>query len=178
MKEFLEILKYVLPALLVLATAYLMIKELLKKEKERLDLLSRRESKAENQKIITPIRIQAYERIVLFLERMVPNNLIIRTNKQGMNPYELQSSMIRAIRDEYEHNLSQQLYVSPAAWEMVKNAREWMINIINKAYGGIGEDANTSDYSGKIFELYLEHKTTPIGHALEFVREEMARRFE
>jgi len=94
-----------------------------------------------------------------------------------MNPSELQATMIRVIRDEYEHNLSQQLYVSPDAWELVKNAREWMINIINKAYGAIGEDANTSDYSGKIFELYLEHKKTPVGQALEFVREEMGKQF-
>ncbi len=82
-------------------------------------------------KTITPIKLQAYERIVLFLERISTESLIMRTVKPGMTAQQLHSALIANIRSEYEHNLSQQIYMSNEAWEMVKNAKGTVIRIIN-----------------------------------------------
>src|SRR5664279_4852548 len=123
MTDFLEILKYVLPALIVFMTTWLMMASFAEREKER----NKMEIATKNQKLLTPIRLQSYERVVLFLERINPESLIIRISRQGMTCRQLQNEMISSIRAEYEHNLSQQVYISSQSWELVKSARSNLI---------------------------------------------------
>nr|NLA24418.1 hypothetical protein [Bacteroidales bacterium] len=103
---FIEILKISIPALLLMITIIVVLKQIHKKEID----IKKIEQISRNQKLITPLRLQSYERLILFLERIGPNHLIIRVQQPNMSALELQKSMLANIRTEYEHNLSQQLY--------------------------------------------------------------------
>jgi hypothetical protein len=173
MNPFLEILKYVLPSLVVLAAAYFIIRLFFEKEQNaRLDEIRRT-----NAPVITPIRLQAYERIVLFLERIMPGSLIIRMNQQGLNSLDLQRLLVQSIREEYEHNLSQQVYVSPKAWDLVRNAKEEMITLIKTAAASVHEDAPSTDLAQKIFEKYLSQEKSAPEWAIDFIKKEIAQIF-
>ena len=172
MNNLLEILKYVLPSLVVFGTSYYLIKLFLENEQKKklIDI------KLAGHKIITPIRLQAYERIVLFLERISPESLIMRLHKPGLSALKFQTMLILAIREEIEHNLSQQVYVSSNAWEMVKNTKEDMIKLINTAAAKLNDNASSTDLSQKIFELSVGENsiTKP---ALEYIKNEIRQLF-
>ena len=122
-----EILKITLPALLVFLAGYLAIERLLREEANRRKV----ELTVNSKKITTPIRLQAYERIVLFLERISPESLLVRVNQPGLSVQKFQSALLASIRSEWEHNLSQQIYISPKAWGLVKNAKDNVVKLIN-----------------------------------------------
>jgi len=109
--EILEVLKYTLPALIVFLTAYFLIRAFIRNDQDK----RKHEIVLQNQKNVTPVRLQAYERVILFLERISLESLIMRTSKQGMTSKQIQTSMLNTIRAEFEHNLSQQVYITPAA---------------------------------------------------------------
>jgi hypothetical protein len=124
---FLEILKYLLPSLVVLACAYYIISSFLKNEieKKRLAIFS------DNQKITLPMRLQAYERLTLFAERMDVQNMITRFYTSNSTAQDMQLAMIQSIRTEYEYNLSQQIYVSNEVWKTITSAKEQEVAMIN-----------------------------------------------
>ena len=168
-----DTLLYFVPALLVLGAVYLMIKKFLDNE-HRLRLL---ESKANIRKDIVPLRLQAYERMCLFLERISPGNLIIRVQKPGMSTRDLQLELLSAIRTEFEHNFSQQIYMSSKAWDVVKAAKEETVKIINLAASSAGEEATGSQLSKVIFEILIKNEKIPTQKALEFVKNEARQLF-
>jgi len=172
MNEMFEILKYVLPSLVVFGTAYYLIKFFFENEQKKRSI----DIKLAGYKIITPIRLQAYERIVLFIERISPESLIMRLHKPELSALQFQTMLILAIREEIEHNLSQQVYISSNAWEMVKNTKEDMIKLINTAAAKLNDNAGSTDLSRKIFELSVGEKsiTKP---ALEFIKNEIRQLF-
>ena len=131
----------------------------------------------EEQKIILPLRLQAYERIILFLERISPNNMIMRLNKPEMSSVQLQSALIKTIREEFEYNLSQQLYISLKGWELVKNAKEETIKLINVASGKIPETASAGELVKIIFDLALEKDRLPVDVAIDEIKKEIQKIF-
>ena len=163
-----EILLYFLPALVVLLAVYMLIKKFLDNS-YKLRLL---EAKRAIQKEVLPLRLNAYERICLLLERISPNNLLVRTNRSGMSARELQTELLAAIRAEYEHNLSQQVYVSQRSWDATKNAKEDIVRLINSAAASAGQDATSMQLSKIILEIMLKNETTPIQRALELIKAE------
>jgi hypothetical protein len=169
MTDFLEILKYVLPAFIVFMTTWLMMASFAEREKER----HKMELSTKNQKLLTPIRMQAYERLVLFLERINPESLIMRISRQGMTCRQLQSEMISTIRAEYEHNLSQQVYISSQAWELVKSARSNLIKIINTCAEKVEPEAPAILLSKNILEFIMEMEKSPINVATEYIKKEI-----
>jgi len=173
MNEFLEILKYVLPSLVVFAAAFFVIRAFLDQELKEL----REGQKDDIRKTALPLRFQAYERIVLFLERIGPTNLIIRVNRPGLNKEQLQAELLRSVREEYEHNLSQQLYMSDTAWEMVKSAKEEVLSDINTAAGQMTENNTAADYGQQVISLHLERKSRAHDKAISFLKEEIRQLF-
>ena len=133
--------------------------------------------RGEEQKIILPLRLQAYERIILFLERISPNNLIMRLNKPEMSSIQLQSALIKTIREEFEYNLSQQLYISFKGWEVVKNAKEETIKLINVASGKIPETASAGELVKIIFDVALEKDRLPVDVAIDEIKKEIQKVF-
>lgn len=124
-------------------------------------------------KIMLPLRLQAYERLVLFLERIHPSNLVMRLNAPELSAVRLQALLLKTIREEFEYNLSQQLYVSAQAWELVKNAKEEMVLLINCAATNLDEKAASAELVKTIFELMVEKGKLPVENALEMIRKEV-----
>ncbi|MFZ4741088.1 MAG: hypothetical protein ACOYMA_14985 [Bacteroidia bacterium] len=173
MSEILEILKYILPSIVVFAAAYFILKQFLENDSRKRLLEMKMNNRAGNQQFVTPIRLQAYERIVLFLERISPNSLVLRVSEPNMNVMQLQSAMIMAIRLEYEHNLSQQLYISSKSWQIVKNAKEDLINVISNVAANIDKTADSSELAKAIFELTASIEKLPIEIAIEILKDEI-----
>jgi HPt (histidine-containing phosphotransfer) domain-containing protein len=173
MDQFLDIAKYILPSLVVLATAYLLIEKFLENERHHRNMTFRRES----QGLTTPVRLQAYERLTILLERITPGNLISRVHKSGMSAKLLQAELLKAIRTEYEHNLSQQVYVSPGAWELIKNAKEETIKLINTAAINVSDEASGVDLGKLILEVSMNIEKMPTQVALDYVKQEARQLF-
>ena len=131
----------------------------------------------EDQKVILPLRLQAYERFVLFLERIHPSNLVMRLNSPDITAMQLQTLLVRTIREEFEYNLSQQLYISVNSWELVKNAKEETIAMINQASAKVGEGAHSSDLFKEIFETSVSKGKLPVDVAISEIKKELQRLF-
>lgn len=169
MYELLEILKYLLPSLVVFAAAYFVIRSFLDHEVRQL----REEKKDDTRKAVIPLRFQAYERIALLLERINPANMVLRVNKPGMSKEILQTELLRTVREEYEHNLAQQIYMSDKAWELVKGAKEEVLSDINTAAAKMTEKNTTADYGQMIINIHLERKSPAHTAALAFLKQEI-----
>ena len=163
-----ELLKYTVPSLVVLATAYYLLKMFLDNEASKTQMQMR----LDVQKISLPVRMQAYERLVLLLERIEPAGLLVRINIPGMNATQFQSSLIQAIRSEFDHNLSQQLYVSTKAWEMVRNVREETIKRINTAAMKLTPEASSADLASLILINDMDAEQSANKGALDFLKSE------
>ena len=166
----LEIIKITIPALIVFLTAYFTIKTALQKENEARKV----QIVLQNQKVITPIRLQAYERIVLFLERISPNSVIMRLQTPNMTTKQLHKEILIIIRSEFEHNLSQPLYLSVEAWEMIRNAKEKTIKLINSCMEDLDPNDNAIKLSSAVFEKLIEIQTPPSQEAINFIKEEIS----
>ena len=167
--ELLEILKYTLPSLIVFLATYLVLKEMIKKEQTR----DRFSLMMQNQKVTLPVKMQAYERLTLFLERITPDSLIIRTNKPGMTAGQLQQSLLQAIRSEYNHNMSQQIYISHKAWELVKNAMSNVIKLINTSAIQVKPEDPALKLSTLILERFVESEVYHAQVAIDYLRTEL-----
>jgi len=124
-------------------------------------------------KIILPLRLQACERFVLFLERIHPANLLMRVNNPELTSMQLQSLLVRTIREEFEYNLSQQLYVPSHAWELIRNAKEQTIHMINQASGKVGADAPSAELVRQILAINVNKEKSPVDLALEEIKKEV-----
>ena len=165
--------KILLPAGTVLYAMYLVIKSFLTKEMERKII----DIKIKNTETVLPIRLQAYERICLFLERISPNNLVIRLNDASLSAAQFQQVLVNEIRQEFNHNLSQQVYLSDEAWEMVKNAMEDIVSVVNIAAQQLKGDDKSVDLAKRIFELMMEKNNDPVLIALKKVKDEIRTSF-
>ena len=169
MEAVVDILKIVLPAGLVIYGMYIIVVSFLKKERDsKLITL-----KTKNTETILPIRLQAGERLCLLLERARPNNLIRRVNTGNYTAKELHRLLVEEVRDEFNHNLSQQVYFSDETWESVQNAIEQVITLINRAKQDLAEGAGGMDLNKRIFQLLLEGQHDGISSALKKVKSEI-----
>jgi hypothetical protein len=173
MDTILEILKYVLPALVVFATTVYMVKKYFDGEERK----RQQQIFLNNQNMITPLRLQAYERTILFLERISPENLIMRVNKPGYTCQQLQAELMHAIRSEFEHNLSQQIYITTGAWEMLKIARGRTIQMINSTAEKFPKEAPSLNLSKAILESMVDQEKTPTADAIAFIKKEISQLF-
>lgn len=164
-----EILKYSLPALFVFLATYLVMSKMVKSEQLRL----KAENVLNNQKFITPIRLQAYERMVLLMERISPQSLIMRTQRQNITNQELQSALLKTIRSEFEHNMAHQLYISDKAWEMVRMAKEDCIKFINQTALQTKPDGNSLQLCKLILENTMDRELDPTTKAIGYLKEEI-----
>ena len=171
MEYLIDIIKIVVPALLVLLTAWMILRNMIKNDQEK----RRQEIILQGARSVTPIKLQAYERIVLFLERISLESMLVRINTPGMTAVQLHSALLTNIRSEFEHNLSQQIYMSPQAWEIVRNARSNMIKIINADFEKMPQTANSMDLSKKLLETIMELEKEPTKAAIDYIKNEVGR---
>jgi hypothetical protein len=171
METFFDILKITIPALIVFFTAWVLLRNMIRNDQDK----RRQELIMQNSRTIVPIRLQAYERIVLFLERISLESLLVRTNSPGMSVAQLHTALLNTIRSEFEHNLSQQIYMSQQAWEVVKNARSNTIKIINTEFEKTPNTASGLDFSRQLLEKVMELDKEPTRTAVEYIKNEIAR---
>jgi hypothetical protein len=126
---------------------------------------------------VLPSRLQAYERMALFLERISPQNLLVRLSTAGMTSKEFHQLLLAEIRNEYNHNVSQQVYMSENVWNLIKNAKEELILTINDAAGEMTMESTSIDLSKKIFEKSINKQIDPIAHALTELKKEIQQTF-
>jgi hypothetical protein len=168
-----DLLKIIIPAGIVLYAMFLTVKTMLQKQNEAKII----EIKAKNKEIVLPIRLQAYERMSLFLERISPDQIIKRVQKNDMNVAELQYMLLNEIREEFNHNLSQQVYMSDEAWKIIKNAKEELIMVINQSAKELDPEAKSIELVKKIYEESLEKKIDSIEYGLSFLKNEIQQEF-
>ncbi len=169
-----EILRIILPATVVFAAAFFTQKHFLENEQERRD----HELKKSGQALLTPLKLQAYERIVIFLERVHPNTIVVRVNKHGMTSHQLHMELIKTIKSEYEHNLSQQIYVSFGAWELVKTTKEEITKLVNISATKVPHDSPANELAMMVLNISSNlGKKLPNDVALEFIKKEISQHF-
>jgi hypothetical protein len=129
---------------------------------------------AEDRKQTLPLKIKAYERLIIMLERITPTALVMRMNTGGMPSMQWQFELLKAVREEYEHNISMQMYVSPQAWEVVKKAREEVVEMIKQSAQKAG-DQGAMELNRHLFDLEARSQNKTIRFALEVLRIEAQR---
>jgi len=173
MDAIIELGKLILPAAVVLYAMFLVVKSFLDKELQKKSL----EVRGKSIETVLPNRLHAYERICLFLERISPNNLIMRLNNGKYTAGEFQQILLNEIREEYNHNVSQQVYMSDEAWDMVKSAKEDLIVMINDVASTMKKESTNIDLAKGIFEKSMEKERDPITEALRVVKSEIRETF-
>ncbi len=164
-----EILKIILPALLVLLTAYLLIDKLLRNEEKRRNF----ELRKKNNATLTPIRLRAYERLILVLERTTPSNLILSVAKPQMTNLELHTQLLASIREEFSHNMSQQIYVSDEIWNYMRSAQESLLRLVNSCASECKSAESASVLAEKIIQVYRMSEQSPSELAMEKLKKEV-----
>jgi len=162
---------YLLPAIVVGLIAYYFFKGHTANEEGRRRYLIQKEA----QKQILPTRLQAYERIVLFLERMDPNKLLLRVRPFSDETQKYEELLIKNIEQEFEHNLSQQIYISSECWQIVQASKNATIQIIRQA--SMNEKNDTSDTLRENILRHFMEEITPSKKALAYVRKEVSEMF-
>lgn len=173
MYEVLEILKYTIPALIVFLTSFLSFRFLIKREEKN----KKYELLLNNQKYISGMRLQAYERIILFLERISPESMLKRVHKRGMTARQLQNELLSTITGEFEHNFSQQIYITPESWQMAVKAKENIVKLINTTAANFKPDTASIHLSKAILEKVMEMDQKPVAPALQYIRKEVQQLF-
>lgn len=170
---FSDLIKIILPSAVALYAMYLTVKSFLTKdfEKRLVDI------RIKNNEIVLPVRLQAYERMALYLERVSLHNLVIRTNDPSFTAGEFQMRMTHDIREELNHNVALQIYISDQAWVLVKSAMEENIGIINKCGQLVPSDARSIELAKMIFEQLLQRSEDPTAKAMRQLKEEIRQVF-
>ena len=140
------------------------------RQKEQL-LQMKLDERRETLKVVTPIRLQAYERMALFLERIAPESLVLRCYQPGMDLRLLQGVMTKNIRDEWEHNLSQQVYLSPELWARIREAKDEMVNLVNSSAVTLTDTDDPTRLAASVFASAAGH--SPVDGALDTMHKEL-----
>lgn len=168
-----EILKYALPSIFLLILCYMMLTNFMENEEKRRSYFLKKET----QKSALPIRLQAYERLSLFLERITPDRLLVRLHSQGLNAPQYQTLLVETIRNEFEHNLSQQIYISEEAWKLIVDAKSATVGIINNISNEFDEKAEGLALRKAILNKTMEMESFPTKKALRYLKGEVRRDF-
>ncbi|MBP9150926.1 MAG: hypothetical protein KBF73_01445 [Flavobacteriales bacterium] len=170
----LEILKYTVPSGIVFATAYFLLKKFMEEQRQIALIQANASIKAAAvpSSGMIPTRLQAYERLILFLERIEPNQMIPRVHRPAMTSSIFKRELQRTIREEFEHNLTQQIYVSSEAWNKLIDSRNATNQLIELAGKKVGDNATGVQFSSALFEILAAAGISPTTDAIETLKAE------
>lgn len=171
LSKIIELLSFTLPAIVTGLVAIYFFKTYVANEDNRRNFLLRKE----NQKAALPLRLQAFERLVLFLERISLNKLLVRIAPTGKDALKYSHKLITIIEQEFEHNLAQQIYVSETAWKAVVTSKNLMIKII-RTTADKKEIENADQLRAFILENELKNDS-PTNAAISFLKLEAQKSF-
>lgn len=167
--QLLELAKYTVPAIVVLIATYMLVQRFLSTELQRkqLSLLQ------DTQQVTIPLRLQAYERLAIFLERINFRNLVNRVYESGMTVADLRYALTFTINTEFEHNISQQIYVSREVWRTVLHTREQEISMVHTMAEQLSAEATGRELQMKLIDyLMTSDEGAPGEIALQLINEE------
>lgn len=167
-EKVIDLLLYAVPALITGLIAYYFFKEHTKNEDGRRRFLLHKDIQVNT----LPIRLQAYERMTLFLERITPAKLLIRVSPTSSNKESYEALLIANIEQEFEHNLSQQIYMSDECWNIINAAKNATIQLIRKA--SLLEKTNTANKLREVILTEMMEKRAPSDVALSFIKKEIS----
>lgn len=165
-----DTLQFLLPAILVLITAYLLIDKMIKNEKEKYDF----ELRKQNSPNITTLKLRAYERLMLLLERITPHSMLLNRIGANMSVLELQATLLDDIRKEFEHNCSQQIYVSTELWQTIVAAKDNTVQLINLSSAQYESGEPASKLATTIIQIYDTQDETAIDAAKSMLKNEVS----
>lgn len=166
-EKIIELLLYTIPALITGLIAYYFFREHTNNEEGRRRYLIQKELQVNS----LPIRLQAYERMTLFLERITPSKLLLRVTPSSSNKESYESLLIATIEQEFEHNLSQQIYISDECWNIITAAKNTTIQLIRKA--NMLEKTDSADKLREVVLTEMMEKHAPSDTALSFIKKEV-----
>ncbi|MFI1743828.1 hypothetical protein [Thalassobellus sediminis] len=167
-QRIIDLFLFAIPSLITGVIAYYFFKEHTKNEDGRRRYLLKKDMQVN----AMPLRLQAYERMALFLERLSPSKLLTRVNPTSSNKEDYINLLIQTIEQEFEHNLSQQIYVSEKCWNIITTAKNATIQLIRKA-----SMSSKTDTANKLREVVLTEmmeRLSPSDAALSFIKEEVS----
>lgn len=167
LERIIDILFNLLPAAIVGAIAYYFFKQHIENEAGRRRFLLQKDCQKES----LPIRLQAYERMALFLERITPSKLLTRVNPTSSNKEDYESLLVASIQQEFEHNLSQQIYLSDDCWTVIIAAKNATIQLIRKA--NMNEKTDSANKLREVILTELMEAPAPSNAALSFIKKEV-----
>jgi hypothetical protein len=168
-----EILKYSLPSIFLLLLCYMMLSNFMENEEKRRSYFLKKET----QKSALPIRLQAYERVSMFLERITPERLLLRVSSKGLSVQQYRRLLVDSIKLEFEHNLSQQIYMSEEAWKLIVRSKSATVGIINNVAEELDPKADGVQLSKTLLNRTMEMESYPTRKALGFLKAEVRRDF-
>lgn len=131
------------------------------------------EYRRETSKDMLPLRLQAHERLVLFVERIQPADLLLRLHEPGLSAQDFQQLLISEVRSEYRHNVVQQLYVSDQVWKLVAQLKDQTVALIRSAHSGLSPDAKATDLSKTILAHMAEMEENPYQMVLSAIKDDL-----
>lgn len=156
-----------IPSIIIAAMSYTFFKNHVDNENRQRQFLLQKDL----QKQSLPLRLQAYERMALFLERISPNKLIVRVQPTSSNKEDYENLLVASIEQEYEHNLAQQIYISDKCWDIINAAKNTTIQLIRKA--SMQEKVDSASKLREVVLSALMDKQAPISAALAFIKDEV-----
>lgn len=138
-------------------------------------LIMQSELLKQRQSIFIPHKMEAYQRVILYLERIHPSSLSFRLNNPSLNAHGLQTLMLKSIREEYDHNLGQQMFISSNAWQLVNTAKEETVKLINIVSGQLHDNASSLEFATHLITATAEVKPLPSEIAIEALKAEFQR---
>jgi hypothetical protein len=169
----LDILKFTVAGVGVVWVAFYLFKPYLDKN-ERLQILELKRS-ADNQTL--PLRLQAYERVVLFIERINPASLLVRLNGVGLSAADLHYQAIQEVSGEYQHNITQQVYVSSRAWAVIRRLKDDTISLLNSTLRALPENASGLDLGRALLTHLSQLEDNPYDTAASLIRKDLEELF-
>jgi len=168
METILEILKFTIPGLIVFAAVYFIQKQQNQKEYQLRVL----DDRGKYSKDAIPLKLQAYERLLLFCDRITIHNLLLRLKTRDMSAADLKNAMVISVQKEYEHNLAQQLYTSQKLWEILTLSKNDTIAIIAETADALGRSASADELSGALLKKVSSMTKNPMHVAIKAIKEE------
>ena len=165
-----EVIKYAIPSLIVLLATWIVMYKLFQNEQQKREW----ELKKAAQKEISPIRLRAYERLALMLERTQPEHMLMDLDVSQFTVQQLQQRLLQTIRLEFDHNVSQQIYVSEQVWEQITTARTQMLAFVTAVAMQLPPESTSLDYAKMLLTAYNTHGETANETALHPLKAEAA----
>ncbi|TDE05534.1 DUF7935 family protein [Flavobacterium hiemivividum] len=162
-----EIIAYTLPSLITGGVAYFLFNSHFKDQQNTRRWLLQKD----NQASTLPVRLQAYERMTLFMERINPSQLMVRISPLSEDKNDYRNFVIAQIEQEFEHNLAQQIYISERCWSIIVTAKNATIQMIRLA--AANEKVTNADGLRELVLSDLLEKPSPSSAALAFIKDEV-----